>query len=254
MAAYIGPSVWVYHFLRKKRNDLVTYFVACGNECICFVIGLLVMEGEKMGNIRCLDPHVADLIAAGEVVERPGAVAKELLENAIDAGATAVTVEIERGGMRLIRVIDNGSGIAEEDAKTAFLRHATSKIRTENDLEAIGTLGFRGEALAAIAAVSRVELRTRTEQAETGCFLQIEGGVAGEVVPVGVPKGTTILVRDLFYNTPVRYKFLKKDYTEAGYIEDAVTRIALVNKNVAIKLISNGKTIIQTNGLCGTPC
>ncbi len=248
MAAYIGPSVWVYHFLRKKRNDLVTYFVACGNECICFVIGLLVMEGEKMGNIRCLDPHVADLIAAGEVVERPGAVAKELLENAIDAGATAVTVEIERGGMRLIRVIDNGSGIAEEDAKTAFLRHATSKIRTENDLEAIGTLGFRGEALAAIAAVSRVELRTRTEQAETGCFLQIEGGVAGEVVPVGVPKGTTILVRDLFYNTPARQKFIKKDSAEGMYTYSLVQKIALSHPEISFCFIRDGKEEMRTPG------
>lgn len=201
-----------------------------------------------MRKIQCLDPHVADLIAAGEVVERPGAVVKELMENAIDAGATAMTVEIVRGGMQMVRVTDNGSGIVEEDVTTAFLRHATSKIQTENDLEAIGTLGFRGEALAAIAAVSRVELRTRTEQAETGCLLLLEGGVVGELAPIGAPKGTTIIVRNLFYNTPARQKFIKKDTAEGMYAYHIVQKIALSHPEISISFIRDGKEELHTPG------
>ena len=153
---------------------------------------------------------MADLIAAGEVVERPASVAKELVENAIDAGATAVTVEIQHGGMTLIRVTDNGCGIAAEEAETAFLRHATSKISSEYDLEAIGTLGFRGEALAAVAAVSRVDLLTRPAQADMGFSLELEGGVVVSREEAGCPQGTTMVVRDLFYNTPARLKFMKR--------------------------------------------
>ena len=156
-----------------------------------------------MPTIRQLDPHVADLIAAGEVVERPASVVKELMENAIDAGANAITVEIAHGGMALIRVTDDGCGIAPDQCQTAFLRHATSKISSEYDLEAIGTLGFRGEALAAIAAVSRVELLTNQGQG-LGTALSLEGGQLVEQEEAGCPKGTTMLVRDLFFNTPAR--------------------------------------------------
>ena len=180
-----------------------------------------------MPHIRPLDPHVADLIAAGEVVERPASVAKELTENAIDAGATAVTVEIQHGGMSLIRVTDNGCGIAADEAETAFLRHATSKIRSEYDLEAIGTLGFRGEALAAIAAVSRVSLLTRTAGAAMGTALELEGGVVTGREEAGCPQGTTLVVRDLFYNTPARLKFMKKDAAEGAAVYAAVQRLAL---------------------------
>ena len=169
-----------------------------------------------MPNIQVLDPHVADLIAAGEVVERPASVVKELMENAIDAGASAVTVEIAHGGMSLIRVTDDGCGIPADQAATAFLRHATSKISTEYDLEAIGTLGFRGEALAAIAAVSRVELLTRPEDAALGAALSLEGGVPTGQEEAGCPAGTTLVVRDLFYNTPARLKFVKKDAAEGA--------------------------------------
>ena len=152
--------------------------------------------------IRQLDPHVADLIAAGEVVERPASVVKELMENAIDAGASAVTVEIAHGGMTFLRVTDDGCGIPADQLQTAFLRHATSKLRTQYDLEAIGTLGFRGEALAAISAVSRMDVLTRTAEVPLGASLSLEGGVPGEVEEAGCPLGTTMVVRDLFYNTP----------------------------------------------------
>ena len=159
-----------------------------------------------MPNIQVLDPHVADLIAAGEVVERPASVAKELMENAIDAGASSVTVEIAHGGMTFLRVTDDGCGIPPQQLKTAFLRHATSKLRTEYDLEAIGTLGFRGEALAAIASVSKIDLLTKTAEAE-GVSLRLEAGKVVERSPAGCPEGTTIVVRELFYNTPARLKF-----------------------------------------------
>ena len=201
-----------------------------------------------MRKIKPLDPHVADLIAAGEVVERPGAVVKELVENAIDAGATQIAVQIENGGMRAIRVTDNGSGIDKEDVKTAFLRHATSKIASEFDLEAIGTLGFRGEALAAIAAVSRVELLTRTCESQMGSFLTLEGGVPGELVPMGCPQGTSILVQDLFYNTPARMKFVKKDLAEGLYAAGLMQKIALSHPDIAIRFVREGKEEFQTPG------
>ena len=201
-----------------------------------------------MSKIHQLDPHVADLIAAGEVVERPASAVKELTENAIDAGATAVTVEIQRGGMSYIRVTDNGSGIEPEDCLTAFLRHATSKIRTEFDLEAIGTLGFRGEALAAIAAVSRVDIFSRQTGANCGAMLHLEGGVPGQTEPTGCPEGTTICVRDLFYNTPARMKFLKKDSSEGTFVADIVGHVALSHPEVSFKFIREGKLQYVTPG------
>lgn len=201
-----------------------------------------------MPEIKVLDPHVADLIAAGEVVERPASAAKELVENAIDAGAGAVTVEIKHGGMTFLRVSDNGCGIPASQLKTAFLRHATSKLRTEYDLEAIGTLGFRGEALAAIAAVSRVDIMTRTAGAPLGASLSLEGGVPGEVEEAGCPLGTTIVVRDLFYNTPARLKFLKKDAAEGAAVFAAVQRAALSHPEVSVKFIRDGKQELLTPG------
>ena len=201
-----------------------------------------------MGNIVLLDDLTINKIAAGEVIERPASVVKEMLENSIDAGAKNITVEIKNGGISLIKIIDDGVGIAEDDMEIAFERHATSKIRKAEDLESIKSMGSRGEALASIAAISKVEMVSKKENDEVGHKIVVEGGKTVEFTEEARSVGTTITVRNLFYNTPVRYKFLKKDYTEAGYIEDAVTRIALVNKNVAIKLISNGKTIIQTNG------
>ena len=164
-----------------------------------------------MPHIQQLSSHVADLIAAGEVVERPASVVKELVENAIDAGSSAIVVEIQRGGMSLIRVTDNGCGIAPEELPTAFLRHATSKLRTAEDLARIGTLGFRGEALAAISAVSRVDVLTRRPEDAVGAALHGEGGHMEPVREEGAPEGTTIRVADLFYNTPARLKFMKKD-------------------------------------------
>ena len=201
-----------------------------------------------MPHIQTLDPHVADLIAAGEVVERPASVVKELMENAIDAGAGSITVEIEHGGMTLIRVTDDGCGIAPEELTTAFLRHATSKIRSEHDLEAIGTLGFRGEALAAIASVSRVEVLSRTKEAPLGAALTLVGGVAGEVEEIGCPLGTTMLVRNLFYNTPARLKFVKKDAAEGAAVFAVVQREALAHPEVSVKFIRDGKQELLTPG------
>ena len=201
-----------------------------------------------MGNIVLLDDLTINKIAAGEVIERPASVVKEMVENSIDAGAKNITVEIKNGGISLIRITDDGCGIAKDDMEIAFERHATSKIRKAEDLEEVRTMGFRGEALASIAAIAKVEMVSKKEGEETGHKLVVEGGKTLEFTEAGRSVGTTITVQNLFYNTPVRYKFLKKDYTEAGYIEDAVTRIALVNKDVALKLISNGKTIVQTNG------
>ena len=169
-----------------------------------------------MPHIQQLSPHVADLIAAGEVVERPASVVKELLENAIDAGAQSVTVEMKNGGMTYLRVSDDGCGIAPSELPTAFLRHATSKLRTAEDLAAIGTLGFRGEALAAIAAVSRVDIFSRQTGADCGAMLHLEGGVPEAVTEAGCPDGTTVCIRDLFYNTPARMKFMKKDTAEGA--------------------------------------
>ena len=200
-----------------------------------------------MPTIRQLDPHVADLIAAGEVVERPASVVKELMENAIDAGAGAVTVEIAHGGMALIRVTDDGCGIAPDQCQTAFLRHATSKISSEYDLEAIGTLGFRGEALAAIAAVSRVELLTNQGQG-LGTALSLEGGQLVEQEEAGCPKGTTMLVRDLFFNTPARLKFMKKDSAEGAAVFAVVQRLALSHPELSVKFIRDGKQELLTPG------
>ena len=201
-----------------------------------------------MAKIQCLDPHVADLIAAGEVVERPASVVKELMENAFDAGSAAVTVEIKRGGMSYIRVTDNGSGIAPEEVETAFLRHATSKIRTAHDLAAIGTLGFRGEALAAIAAVSRVEVMTRLTGADFGMALVLDGGRVREREEVGCPEGTTMIVRDLFFNTPARLKFMKRDAAEGAAVYAAVQHAALSRPEVSVRFIRDGKEEMMTPG------
>ena len=201
-----------------------------------------------MGNIVLLDDLTINKIAAGEVIERPASVVKEMIENSIDAGAKNITVEIKNGGISLIKITDDGSGISEDDMEIAFERHATSKIRTADDLLEVKSMGFRGEALASIAAIARVEMISKKEDESVAHKIVVEGGKTVEFTEAARSIGTTITVENLFYNTPVRYKFLKKDYTEAGYIEDAVTRVALVNKNVAIKLISNGKTVVQTNG------
>ena len=201
-----------------------------------------------MGKIVLLDELTINQIAAGEVIERPASVVKELVENSIDAGATSINIEVKNGGIKQIRITDNGSGIAEDDLRFAFERHATSKIRTAEDLESVKSMGFRGEALASIAAISHIELITKTAEEFMGNKIIVEGGDIIEQEETGAQKGTTIIVSNLFYNTPVRYKFLKKDYTELGYIEDAVTRIALANPNVVIKLSNENKTILQTNG------
>ena len=200
-----------------------------------------------MPKILQLDRHVADLIAAGEVVERPASAVKELVENAVDAGATQVTVEIQNGGMTYLRVTDNGCGIAPEDVETAFLRHATSKLRTKEDLAAIGTLGFRGEALAAIASVSKIDLLTKTIQDE-GVSLRLEAGRLLDRSPAGCPEGTTIVVRELFYNTPARMKFMKRDTVEASQVAGTVQRQALAHPEVAFRLIKDGETVLQTAG------
>ena len=201
-----------------------------------------------MGNIVLLDDLTINKIAAGEVIERPASVVKELVENSIDAGANNITIEIKNGGISYIRITDNGKGFMPDDLEIAFERHATSKIRKADDLETVTSMGFRGEALASIAAISNVELISKTEDNEIGKKIEVKGGNIINFEDAGCPKGSTITVTDLFYNTPVRYKFLKKDFTEAGYIEDAVTRIALVHPEIAIKLINSGKVIIQTSG------
>ena len=201
-----------------------------------------------MGNIVLLDDLTINKIAAGEVIERPASVIKEMVENSIDAGATNIVVEIKNGGISFIKITDNGKGIAQDDLEIAFERHATSKIRSADDLDTVTSMGFRGEALASIAAISNVELISKTQQQENGYKVVVEAGdiLEKEIAPSSV--GTSITVKNLFFNTPVRYKFLKKDYTESGYIEDVITRIALVNPQIAFKLINNGKTVIQTNG------
>ena len=201
-----------------------------------------------MGNIVLLDDLTINKIAAGEVIERPSSVIKEMVENSIDAGANNITVEIKNGGISFIKVTDNGKGIAQDDLEIAFERHATSKIRTADDLDVVTSMGFRGEALASIAAIANVEMVSKTEEQQVGYKVVVEAGDILSKEEIGCQKGTSITVRNLFFNTPVRYKFLKKDYTESGYIEDVITRIALVNPNIAIKLINTGKTVIQTNG------
>ena len=201
-----------------------------------------------MPKIIQLSPHIANLIAAGEVVERPASVVKELLENAVDAGASKVTVEIRDGGMTFLRVTDNGCGMLPEDARTAFKRHATSKLRTAEDLSAIGTMGFRGEALAAIASVSRIELMTKTPGNLTGTSLLLEAGDIREESEVGCPDGTTIVVRDLFFNTPARMKFMKSDTVEGGRVAAAVQLQALAHPEVAFQFLKDGKQVLSTPG------
>ena len=198
--------------------------------------------------IQQLSPHVANLIAAGEVVERPASVVKELLENAVDAGADKITVEIRDGGMTFLRVTDNGCGMAPEDAKTAFLRHATSKLRTAEDLASIGTMGFRGEALAAIASVSRIDLLTKPKGAISGTSLRLEAGKIVEESEAGCPEGTTIIIRDLFYNTPARMKFMKSDTVEGSRVASAVQLQALAHPEAAIQFLRDGKQVLSTPG------
>ena len=201
-----------------------------------------------MGKIVLLDDSTINKIAAGEVIERPASVVKEIVENSIDAGANNITVEIRNGGISYIRVTDNGKGIMQDDMEIAFERHATSKIRSADDLEDVKSMGFRGEALASIAEIAKVELISKTTQSDNGYRVLIEGGKVLESSEYGCPNGTTITIENLFFNTPVRYKFLKKDFTESGYIEDVITRIALVHPEIAIRLVNTGKTIVQTSG------
>ena len=201
-----------------------------------------------MPKIIQLSPHIANLIAAGEVVERPASVVKELLENAVDAGSSKVTIEIRDGGMTFLRVTDNGCGMAPEDARTAFLRHATSKLRSAEDLAAIGTMGFRGEALAAIASVSRIDLMTKTAGAISGTSLHLEAGQILEEAEVGCPEGTTIIIRDLFYNIPARMKFMKSDTVEGGRVAAAVQLQALAHPEVAFQFLRDGKQVLSTPG------
>lgn len=201
-----------------------------------------------MNNIRLLDNNLINKIAAGEVVERPASVVKELMENSIDAGATSITVEIKEGGISLIKITDNGKGIPKEELKTAFLRHATSKLRTLDDLEDIMTLGFRGEALSSIASVAQVEMITKTKDSQVGHKIVINGGVVEKEEESAGNNGTVFAMKNLFYNTPARRKFLKKPATEGGYVSEVVNRIALGHPEIAIKYINNGNTIMQTNG------
>ena len=198
--------------------------------------------------INVLPKNVAELIAAGEVVERPASVIKELVENSIDAGATAITVEIQRGGITYMRVTDNGCGIEHNDVPKAFLRHATSKIKIGTDLDSIATLGFRGEALAAVSAVSRVQMLTCSKESEIGTSYSIEGGEQTAYDEAGCPKGTTIIIRDIFYNTPARMKFLKKDVSEGNACAAVVDRIALSHPEISFKFIREGKQTLATSG------
>ncbi len=201
-----------------------------------------------MAKIHLLQQEVAELIAAGEVVERPASIVKELVENAIDAGADQVTVEIKGGGVRYIRITDNGCGIAREDVKNAFLRHATSKVLTAEDLNGILTFGFRGEALASVAAMCRVEILTRTAEETCGTRYVIEGGVEKDLLDAGCPVGTTLVVRDIFYNTPARMKFLKKDSTEGMGVSNVVDRMALSNPEVSFRYLREGELKLTTPG------
>ena len=204
-----------------------------------------------MPKIVQLSPHVANLIAAGEVVERPASVVKELLENAVDAGASQITVEIRDGGMTFLRVTDNGCGMSPEDARTAFLRHATSKLRQAEDLAAITTMGFRGEALAAIASVSRIDLMTKIPGAIAGTNLTLEAGTITEESEVGCPDGTTIVIRDLFFNTPARMKFMKSDSVEGSKVTAAVQQQALAHPEIGFRFIRDGKQVLSTPGKGG---
>ncbi len=201
-----------------------------------------------MGKIVLLDELTINQIAAGEVIERPASVVKEMVENSIDAGAKNINIEIKNGGISFIRITDDGKGILPDDMEIAFERHATSKIRQAEDLKTVSSMGFRGEALASIASIANVSMISRTEENEVGNKITVEAGEVLEKEEVAAPVGTSITVTNLFFNTPVRYKFLKKDFTEAGYIEDVITRLALVNPNISFKLINSGKVIIQTAG------
>jgi DNA mismatch repair protein MutL len=200
-----------------------------------------IIGGNLMGKIVLLDELTINQIAAGEVIERPASVIKEMVENSIDAGADKITVEIRNGGISYIKITDNGSGIAKDDLEIAFERHATSKIRNASDLNTVTSMGFRGEALASIAAIANVELVSKTKEQDVGYKIVVEAGNVLEKEEVGCQVGTSITVNNLFFNTPVRYKFLKKDYTETGYIEDVITRIALVNPGISFKLINSRK-------------
>ena len=201
-----------------------------------------------MGKIQILDGETVNQIAAGEVVERPSSVIKELVENAIDAGATAITVEIADGGVSLMRVTDNGSGMEKEDIRPAFLRHATSKIRSIDDLATIASLGFRGEALSSISAVAQVELLTKTPRGMTGCRYCIDGGEEKSFEDIGCPEGTTFIVRHLFYNTPARKKFLRSAVTEAGYVSALIERLALSHPDISFKYIQQRQNRLNTSG------
>ena len=202
-----------------------------------------------MGKIHVLDTVVAELIAAGEVVERPASIVKELIENSIDAGATQIEIEIKGGGIGYIRITDNGSGINVEDLPNAFLRHATSKIYSAEDLDSIGTLGFRGEALASVAAVAKVEVTTKTEDSKDAWFYEIQGGAALEVpMPIGAPNGTTFVIRDVFYNTPARMKFLRSDIAEGNAVAQVVDKAALSNPDVSFTFIRDTKPRLRTSG------
>lgn len=201
-----------------------------------------------MGKINVLDKHISELIAAGEVVERPSSVVKELIENSIDANATAIEVEIKNGGTSYIKISDNGQGILREDVPKAFLRHATSKVKNHDDLDSIKTLGFRGEALASIAAVSKVEMITKSENELAGTCYKIEGSDEVSIDDIGCPTGTTIIIKDLFYNTPARMKFLKKDASEASSVSAIVDRIALSHPDISFKFIKNSKEELNTPG------
>ena len=201
-----------------------------------------------MGRINVLDKHVAELIAAGEVVERPSSVIKELVENAIDAGSKTITVEIKNGGTTFMRVTDNGHGIMRDDVRNAFLRHATSKVMTEDDLDSIATLGFRGEALASVSAVAKVELITCADCEDVGTSFVIHGGEEISFDDAGCPVGTTIIVRDLFYNIPARQKFLKKDVAEGNAVSLVIDRIALSHPEIAFTFIRDSKQVLKTSG------
>ena len=201
-----------------------------------------------MAAINVLSKQVSELIAAGEVIERPASVIKELVENAIDAHATAITVEIKNGGITFMRVADNGMGIERDDVKNAFLRHATSKIARQDDLDSIATLGFRGEALASICAVSRVELLTKSSKEPDGTLYRLEGGEEREFMTIGCPQGTTFVVRDLFYNVPARMKFLKKDSSESNSISSLIDRMALSHPEISFTFIRDGKQVLKTSG------
>ena len=201
-----------------------------------------------MGLINVLDKHVAELIAAGEVVERPASAIKELIENSIDAGADDITVEIQNGGITFMRVTDNGCGILRDDVKLAFLPHATSKIKIENDLDSISTLGFRGEALASISSVSKLQILTCHESESIGTSYEIDGGEEASFDDAGCPKGTTIIARDLFYNIPARMKFLKTDRSEGNAVANVIDKIALSHPEIAFTFIRDGKRVLNTSG------